>query len=347
MGVTMNRTRFNLGLPLTVVAMVLFGLLTAGCQPRGVLLDVKRPARLMLPGVKTIAVTDFQSGDSEMERSAAAYVKDALIAGLKREQAIKIVDIKTIQERGGQKIDGVVTGQVWCTYDKEEQRFETALRSREIIVQDGFVSRVVESKDYVEYVPYKTVRAFLKVRLTLITFKGEQEETAAVLSEAAGYRQKIGGIRNVGFFDLFSIGEQADAPSLGEAPGPIFKALAERVVPRFIATISPHTERVAVALAENGDPRGLDLIRRGRYLEAVAVLEKLCVGKHPTKDNAPDFYNLGLAHEALGTRDDLDMARDYYQQAIQGDPENALYPQGLGRVERLIRDHYSLAEQIR
>jgi tetratricopeptide (TPR) repeat protein len=343
----MKRTPFHFGLSAILVAVAVLGFFIAGCQRRGVFLDVKRPAKLTMPGVKTIAVVDLESGDSALEKGAAAHVKEALVAGIRKEQAIKVMDLKTLQEDGGQKIDGVITGQVWCVYNKEEKRFETALRSKKITVQDGSLPKVVESRDYVEYVPYRTVRAFLKVRLALVTFKGKQEETMAVLSEAAGYREKIGGIRNVGFFDLFSSDSQAQTPSLGEAPGPIFKALAERVVPRFIATISPHTERVTVAFAENGDARGLDLIKRGRYVDAVAVLEKICVGKRPTKDNAPDFYNLGLAHEALGTRADFDMARDYYRQAIQGDPESPLYPEGLGRIETLVRDYYKITEQIR
>ncbi|MDQ7778294.1 MAG: hypothetical protein RDV41_01130 [Planctomycetota bacterium] len=193
-----------------VVVLAVCAAAFVGCQPRGVYFDVRRPAKLTMPGVKTIAVVDLNCSDSTMDKRAAAYVKEALLNGIRKEKVLNVIDIKTLQERGGQKIDGVITGEVWSTFTTEKDRFETALRTRETTAQDGFLTKVVESQDYAERVPYETVRAFLKVRLTLVTFKGKKEETRAILSESQGYRQKIGGITSGGFFDLFGSSSCSD-----------------------------------------------------------------------------------------------------------------------------------------
>lgn len=319
--------------------------LLPGCQPRGTALNLKRPARIDLPGVHRVAVVDFQPGNSnEKSQQAAALLKQSLIQLIQKEGALEVMDLRTAQEAGA-RADAIITGKVWGELDTDHPGAETALKSNDVLgglLGGGGGS----SRDYVEYIPYNAVRGFLKGQLTLIRFKEGKEETLAVLTAGSGVRQKQGGLNQMTFFDLFNTRPAASAPIAGGPEG-ILPALANRVAVEFTALVSPHTEKVAVGIAENGDSRALDLIRRGRFSDAIKLLEPRLPAGRDTKSQGPDLYNLGLAYEGLGTVDGLLAARDTYKRGVMVEGENPIHAEGLGRAEMLLREHQRLQRQMR
>ncbi len=78
------------------------------------------------------------------------------------------------------------------------------------------------------------------------------------------------------------------------------------------------------------------MLRGGQYEQVISKLEPNL--KSPTKERAPDLYNLGLAYEALGEPALLEAALVFYRKALDFDPENEDYAAGIGRVESLMRD---------
>ena len=81
------------------------------------------------------------------------------------------------------------------------------------------------------------------------------------------------------------------------------------------------------------------LIEAGAFDLAIEQLQ-LATADNPDPD---DLYNLGLCFEAVG---DYGLALTTYREAWQSDPENLLFAQGLGRIERLRREHPQLQRQL-
>ncbi|HCV44503.1 MAG TPA: hypothetical protein DF909_00185, partial [Deltaproteobacteria bacterium] len=81
------------------------------------------------------------------------------------------------------------------------------------------------------------------------------------------------------------------------------------------------------------------LIEAGAYDLAIAQLQQ-ATAENPDPN---DLYNLGLCFEAIG---DFGLAQNTYREAWQAEPENLLFAQGLGRIERLRREHPQLQRQL-
>jgi len=107
--------------------------------------------------------------------------------------------------------------------------------------------------------------------------------------------------------------------------------LVQEAIRPFVKTISPYTENLPIEIAKGGDSRIPELLEQGKWKQARVLLEGLA-----TK-TADDTYNLGLTYEAGSiTQDDFEEAKRYYIAAFNQEPEEIIYAQGIGRMERRI-----------
>ena len=99
--------------------------------------------------------------------------------------------------------------------------------------------------------------------------------------------------------------------------------LAEDIINQFVPKISKHNVETIVYVAP-GDSAGTNLINGNAYQKAINYLENLA-----EKSDA-DNYNLGLAYESVGERN---QALKYYQAASDMSPENEEYINSINRLK--------------
>ena len=99
--------------------------------------------------------------------------------------------------------------------------------------------------------------------------------------------------------------------------------LTEQIAQKYVAQVTPIFRKAEMSIDDDGGEVGITLILGNAYEEAITHLQ----GR---KDRtAADDYNLGLAYEALGQRQ---QARKFYESANRRDGEN-LYEEALNRVK--------------
>ena len=99
--------------------------------------------------------------------------------------------------------------------------------------------------------------------------------------------------------------------------------LTEQIAQEYVSQVVPTFRKAKMSTDDNGNEVGITLLQGNAYEEAIIYLQ----GR---KDRtAADDYNLGLAYEALGRRQ---QARKFYESANRRDSEN-LYEEALNRVK--------------
>ena len=81
------------------------------------------------------------------------------------------------------------------------------------------------------------------------------------------------------------------------------------------------------------------MIEAGAYDLAIEQLQQ-ATAEDPDPN---DLYNLGLCFEAVG---DYGLAQTSYREAWSAEPENLLFAQGMGRIERLQRENPQMLRQL-
>ena len=99
--------------------------------------------------------------------------------------------------------------------------------------------------------------------------------------------------------------------------------LTDQIAREYVSQVIPTFRKADMSIDSDGDGVGTTLLQGNAYEEAITYL-------HGRKDRtASDDYNLGLAYEALGQRQ---QARTFYESANRRDSED-LYEEALNRVE--------------
>jgi tetratricopeptide (TPR) repeat protein len=115
--------------------------------------------------------------------------------------------------------------------------------------------------------------------------------------------------------------------------------LALSIASGFVRRVAVTEKTVSYSIADGNFENAKILIEAGAFDLAIEQLQ-LATADNPDPD---DLYNLGLCFEAVG---DYGLALTTYREAWQSDPENLLFAQGLGRIERLRREHPQLQRQL-
>lgn len=315
----------------------------AGCRTPQVSLQVRRPPTLELPSVKVLAVDEFEPA-TKGDDALARYVRDQFIAAINREGAIQAMTLAEAREKSasaGLKIEAVLRGRVWADFVHLQGLREPVVTSDVVWAKtDKGIMYIAEAHDKVETQTYEIVKAFVSVQLNLVQLSGVEEKTIAALAGGRGWRERIGGGASSSF-DLWSGRAEAAAAKGERNRDALLRVSADRAIGEFVRAISPHQETISAVIAKGGDDTAAGMIRSGQYEQAIQRLEPSL--KSAGKDRAPDFYNLGLAYEALGDPGLLEASVLFYRKALEADPENQDYAAGMGRVEILMRGNAKLA----
>ena len=174
----------------------------------------------------------------------------------------------------------------------------------------------------------------------------------ATTFETRTYSQKIGG-RTVESFQQIAASfssilasskpSKTDTIETSEDVLPSFEQiiadLALSIASGFVRRVAVTEKTVSYSIADGNFENAKILIEAGAFDLAIEQLQ-LATADNPDPD---DLYNLGLCFEAVG---DYGLALTTYREAWQSDPENLLFAQGLGRIERLRREHPQLQRQL-
>ena len=248
-------------------------------------------------------------------------------------------------------VDAVINGKLWLEIErtdgvdlsKEGLEYFRPPRSRN---SNGLNLTV----DQVVWWPYKSTRGTLGLEIKLTRLL--PTEVVATTFETRTYSQRIGGRSresfqqiSESFTSVLSASKSSKTDSI-ESSTDVLPSFEQIIADMALSIASGFIRRVAVTekivsypLAEGSFPNAKVLIEAGAYDLAIGQLQ------HATAENPDpnDLYNLGLCFEAIG---DYGLAQMTYREAWQADPENLLFAQGLGRIERLQREHPQLQRQL-
>jgi tetratricopeptide (TPR) repeat protein len=248
-------------------------------------------------------------------------------------------------------IDAVINGKIWLEIErtdgvdlsKEGLEYFRPPRSRNSIGLNLTVDQVV-------WWPYKSTRGTLGLEIKLTRLL--PTEVVATTFETRTYSQRIGGRNGESFQQIADSLTSALATSNSsktdsiESSADVLPSFEQIIADMALSIASGFVRRVAVTekvvsypIASGSLPNAKILIEAGAYDVAIDQLQK-ATAENPDPN---DLYNLGLCFEAIG---DYGLADSTYREAWKTDPENLLFAQGLGRIERLRRENPQLQRQL-
>ena len=248
-------------------------------------------------------------------------------------------------------IDAVINGKIWLEIErtdgvdlsKEGLEYFRPPRSRNSIGLNLTVDQVV-------WWPYKSTRGTLGLEIKLTRLL--PTEVVATTFETRTYSQRIGGRDGESFQQIADSLTSALATSNSsktdsiESSADVLPSFEQIIADMALSIASGFVRRVAVtekvvsySIASGSLPNAKILIEAGAYDVAIDQLQK-ATAENPDPN---DLYNLGLCFEAIG---DYGLADSTYREAWKTDPENLLFAQGLGRIERLRRENPQLQRQL-
>jgi tetratricopeptide (TPR) repeat protein len=248
-------------------------------------------------------------------------------------------------------IDAVINGKIWLEIErtdgvdlsKEGLEYFRPPRSRNSIGLNLTVDQVV-------WWPYKSTRGTLGLEIKLTRLL--PTEVVATTFETRTYSQRIGGRNGESFQQIADSLTSALATSNSsktdsiESSADVLPSFEQIIADMALSIASGFVRRVAVTekvvsypIASGSLPNAKILIEAGAYDVAIDQLQK-ATAENPDPN---DLYNLGLCFEAIG---DYGLANSTYREAWKTDPENLLFAQGLGRIERLRRENPQLQRQL-
>ena len=248
-------------------------------------------------------------------------------------------------------VDAVINGKLWLEIErtdgvelsKEGLEYFRPPRSRNSLGLNLTVDQVV-------WWPYKSTRGTLGLEIKLTRLL--PTEVVATTFETRTYSQRIGGRSGESFQQIaksstsFLSGSKSSKTDNIESSVDVLPAFEQIIADMALSIASGFVRRVAVTekvvsypVAEGSSANAKILIETGAYDLAIAQLQQ-ATAENPDPN---DLYNLGLCFEAIG---DFGLAQNTYREAWQAEPENLLFAQGLGRIERLRREHPQLQRQL-
>ena len=248
-----------------------------------------------------------------------------------------------------ENVDALISGKIWLEIErtdgvdlsKEELVYFKPPRSKREIGLNLAVDQVV-------WWPYKSVYGTLGLEIKMTRLN--PTEIIANTFESRTFSQRIGGkssesFKKIGkdFSSIISPIKSNDTLKFSETVLPAFDQiiadLALSIASGFVKRVSVSEKIAKYTIAKGTIENSRILIEAGAFDLAIEELQK-------TTANDPDpndLYNLGLCFEAIG---DYGLAQTTYKEAWEADPENLLFAEGLGRIEKLMREKPKLQRQL-
>ena len=365
------------------IFIILICIVSSSCAKQTVPLRFKEPARIDLSELKRVgvlgfkvvdfenktllerngkwAVTDIQDDSKEaIGNSVRSIVVDKLSSskGFELEFSEKLEairsnsnlnDLLSSEGESVQDVDAYIQGILWVGVE----RLDGADVAKQpltfsIAAEEGAPAYTI---DTVAFWNYQSMSSSLILELRLIDSKTGRIITSSYQSRQ--YKHKIGGkppdiseqikkymkqgeefVTENNISDSFQNQNPEVFPTFEES----INLMAESVASDFIQKTIPSYRIKNVIIASGGDENLVNLLKLGAYefaLDEISKIDNLTPG---------DIYNQALAFEGLG---EYQTALTGYREAFKLDPENIVFSQGIGRLERLKRTYNSLGRNLK
>jgi len=339
------------GLFFTLIASIFIGF---ACGPTKVPVQVMKPARVNLKGIRRVAVTEF-TGPGQSGKLVVSILNSKLLNSnyfdvLEREKLQDVMREYQLSMAGivnpdqakqiGQLlgVDGIITGEV-TAYSVEDEsgkervkesvwtgKYEKDSKGNFIYTKDIF-GKKHKKKIYRE----QFVTHYYKIRrgTVTVTFRVIDVASGAILTAKTYSRN-------------YTSSKIRDGRGSLKSRDAILTDLTNQIVSEFVRDIAPH--KVTLKRTILGGPGPIDagkkMAQNNLWPEATKLWEQ-AVKMFPNKPEA--FYDLGLAYEVQGRLDD---AEKLYQKAVQLKPEK-LYMRALSGIRQAKLERLKLEEQLK
>lgn len=369
-------------LRLTGLVIGIFVLLVSGCVPKTKIL-VQVPAEISTKGIKKVAIGSFEIAmldqAIQVERNGVWHTKKVELTPEQKDQVSKQIRAKVVNVLGAtpyfslvytdefaelendtqlqkmisaegyksKQVDAVINGKIWIQMNKIDG--SDVAKADMKYVQDGSDDGLELSVQKVLWWPYKSMRGNLtmEVKLTRLI----PTEVVAIKVDTRTFSHRVGGapggllgsVKSAMTSFTNSVKNQQSKIENSDAVFPSFgqliSDLSTSIATGFVRRIAVTEKWMGYPIATNGDVLGKLLVEAGAYEMAIDHLQQVTSG-----DNNPDdLYNLGLAFEAIA---EYGLAKTMYSDAWERDKENLMYAQGLGRIEKLLRENAQIRRQL-
>jgi len=322
------------------------------CSPAATIpIQVLKPAAVTMPGVRKIAIADFQGPDRSGSQIAsllqAQLMETRFFDILERDKLKTILDEQTMSMSGAVDessaveigkllgVDALIFGEVTRfrvepdeegveKVEKKEGtgKYETVDEKNIFTGKTKKVRREIMRTVWVDQ-HYRVRRGTVSVNFRVVS-----TETAALLAVHSDSKSYDSGKIVEGRGALKPVGE-------------ILAELSNSLCRTFTRMISPYylSEKRAVESGKGDIAVGKKYAESGLWPEAIETWKK-AVEQMPQE--SAGLYNLGVAYEIQG---DLDSAEAHYKKAIAL-KQNKLYLEALKRIRQAREDRIKLQEQM-
>ena len=251
-----------------------------------------------------------------------------------------------------ERVDAIIEGDIWIDVNHFDGSDLDKVPLKYILRGQG-KNDPAYTVDALAFFPYKSMNASLSVSLRMI--KIDPTELLAVATDIRSFRHKIGGKPKDLTSQITQVTAQAqditvtssqenqgDEIEIEESDNAlpsfeqVISEMAESVSAQFMKDIAVSTKSINVSMVKS-DSQILDLMKARAYEKAIEKLNAL------TQRSPNDQYNLGLCYEALG---EYGLASVAYNEALELEPTNLTFAQGVGRIERVKRDYRQVRNQL-
>jgi hypothetical protein len=364
------------------ILVVLLIMIAVGCAPK-VNISVQMPAEINTEGIKKVAIGKFEIAYIEesvqLERNGVWVTRQIKLT---KEQKVAISDqirAKIINVLGatpyfslvytdefaklendaalqemvsaeGYKsdaVDAVINGKIWLEMQKTDGSDISKVEMN--FVQGGRADSLNVTVEKVVWWPYKSMRGNMTLEMKMTRLI--PTEVVAVNLDSRTFSHRTGG-KPEGYLGSILSATQSLRDGIGAKNGKIetsdavypsfeqlISDLATSIATNFIRRIAVTEKVVGYQIAEGGDERAKMLIQAGAYEMGIERLQKVT----SREKNPNDLYNLGLSYEAIG---EYGLARVLYNDAWERNKENLIFAQGIGRIERILREYPQIKRQL-
>ncbi len=342
----MRSVRYCITACLVILAMIM------SCSfPAMVDVKVNKSPAIHLPGVKKIAIADFQGQDRSGSQIAtltqSMLMQSQYFEILERDQLRRVLEEQNLGMAGvvddataaqvGKLlgVDALIFGEV-TRYEVDADKEVTTMvkdrrgtgKYRDVEEKDKKTgkTKIVKKEIYEEvYVPKKH---FVRQGTVAINFRVVDVETGQLLAAHSDSKSYNSEDEKRSFFQILTDQQKKLKPQ-----GEILADLSESICRRFSQMIAPYVvnERRIIEPGKGSIQVGIKYAQAGLWPEATEAWEQAVV---EMPNDPAGFYDLGLAYEVQGR---LERAEAAFQKAAKI-KQKKLYLDAIARVRKTMED---------
>jgi len=265
------------------------------------------------------------------------------------ENDVALQKLVSVQGYTTENIDAVINGKLWIDLERTDGVALTREDLEYFRPPNRYNQGMNLTVQQMVWWPYKSTRGTLGLEIKLTRLA--PTEVVAVSFDTRTYAHRLGGqpadtIGQIteGLTRLrdSSSDKNKDLTNSDQVLIPFDQMIAElsrSVAASFVKKVAVTEKTVFYPVANGNLESARILIEEGAYELAIERLQQATA----SNPDPGDLYNLGLCFEAVG---DYGLAINSYRAAWNADPENLLFAQGIGRIERLRRESPQLRRQL-